>query len=280
MMRNHRLIAFFLLTFALSWGLSGTLLFLSWRTGSFDVTLDRYSPIYYLYFWAPALSALIVVAATQGRDGLVAYLRNVSLLRFKWRWWTAVLVGVPLLKLLAWGLADDPSLPGIIDAELPWVGIIVSGLLAATAAPVGEIGWRGFALPLMQRSVNGLVAALIIGALWSLWYMPWLLPGTVMNWSLGGDSIPAIVRFFAGGIALSVTATVVYNGSHGSVPLAFVFHWLNGYPHMWESGSHVAYVDTVIMLTTAVVLVFVLRRRYLSRTNLHRHIARRAHEST
>ncbi len=278
-MRAHRLIAFFVLTFILSWGIGGILLLLSWRTGNFDTVLDRHSPMYYLFFWAPAFSALIVVAATQGRDALVAYLLNITRLRFKWRWWTAVLVGVPILKLLAWGLAEDPSPPGMIDAGLPYTGFVWAGLLTAAAVPVGEIGWRGFALPLLQRRVNGLVAALIIGVIWCLWYMPWLLPGTVMNWSLSGDSIPAIVRFFAGGIALSVTATVIYNGVSGSVPLAFVFVWLNGYPHMWETGTHVAYVDTVITLTTAVILVFVLRRRYLAQRNLYTGIAVEARTS-
>ncbi len=254
--------------FALSWGIPGSILAVSWITDAFEVAVDRFSPLYYLFFWAPAISALIVVAVSQGRTGLRAYMHRLMQLRFKWRWWSAVIVGIPLLNLLAWALADDPGLPAMLDTTLPAHGMLLAALLAATAAPVGEIGWRGFALPLMQRRFNGLVAALIIGTLWSLWYMPWLIPGTVMNWSLAGDSIPAIVRFFAGGIALSITATVIFNGTGGSIPLAFVFHWLNGYPYMWELGTHVAYVDTVIAITAAVILVFVLRRRYLSRSNL------------
>lgn len=272
-MRKRRLVGFFLIMFALSWGIPAIALLLSWTTGAFDVSLDRYSPLYYLFFWSPALSALIVVTATQGREGLRSFLRDVFSLRFKWRWWTAVIVGVPLLKLLAWVLAEDPSAPGSFDTTLTWAGLMVGGMLAATAAPVGEIGWRGFALPLLQRRGIGLFAAVIIGSLWSLWYVPWLLPGTVMNWSLGGDSIPAILRFFAGGIALSIIVTVIFNGSGGSIPLAFLFHWLNGYPHMWESGSHVAYIDTVAMLTTAGILVFILRRRYLWRSNLFTGVA-------
>ncbi len=244
------------------------LLLLAWATGAFDVSLDRYSPLHFLFFWAPTLSALTVVALTQGHRGLKAYLQRMLQVRFKWRWWTAVVVGVPLLKLLAWGLADDPSPPEILNTALPAGAMLVAAVMAATTGPLGELGWRGFALPLLQRRVNGLLAAIIIGAVWSLWYLPWLLPGTVMDWSPGGDSIPAIVRFFAGGIALSITATVIFNGSGGSIPLAILFHWLNGYPHMWELEAHVAYVDTVITLTTAVILIFILRRRYLSRSNL------------
>ncbi len=254
--------------FALSWGIPGIILALSWITDAFEVSMDRFSPLYYLFFWAPTISALIVIAESQGRTGLRAYMHRVLQLRFKWRWWSAVIVGIPLLKLLAWGLADAPGSPALLDTTLPAHAMLLAALLAATAGPVGEVGWRGFALPLLQRRFSGLVAALIIGALWSLWYMPWLLPGTVMNWSLTGDSIPAVVRFFAGGIALSITATVIFNGTGGSIPLAFMFQWLNGYPHMWELGTHVSYVDTVITITSAVVLVFVLRRRYLSRSNL------------
>jgi hypothetical protein len=267
-MRQHRLIAFFLITFGLSWGVPGVLLLAS-RLGATAVSVDRHSPLSFLFFWAPMLSALIVISWTQGRSGLTAFLRHTLKGKFKWRWWTSVIIGVPLLKLLAYVLADD-GMPFDMLASMFTSGTLASiALLALIETPVSELGWRGFALPMLQRRVTGLVAAIILGVVWAIWYMPWLLPGTIMNWSLGGDSIPAIVRFFAGAIALSVIMTVVFNGSEGSIPLMLLFRWLNNPPHPWELGAHISYVDAVITVTTAVILIFVLRRRYLSRRNLY-----------
>ena len=267
-MREHRLIAFFLITFGLSWGIPGIALLAS-SLGAVATSVDRHSPLSFLFFWAPALSALIVIGWTQGRSGLVSFLRHSVKGRFKWRWWTSVIIGVPLLTLLAYMLADDGVPIDVLKATLTAGTLASIAILALLETPVSELGWRGFALPLLQRRVNGLVAAIILGIIWAIWYMPWLLPGTIMNWSLGGDSIPAIVRFFAGAIALSIIMTIVFNGSQGSIPLMLVFRWLNNPPHPWELGTHIAYVDAVITVTTAVILIFVLRRRYLSRRNLY-----------
>ena len=267
-MREHRLIAFFLITFGLSWGIPGVLLLAS-SLGATAVSVDRHSPLSFLFFWAPALSALIVIGLTQGRSGLDAFLRHTVKGKFKWRWWTAVIIGVPLLKLLANALAEDGVTIDVLTTALLGGTLTSGALLALVESPISEFGWRGFALPLLQRRVTGLVAAIFLGVLWAVWYMPWLLPGTVMNWSLGGDSIPAIVRFFAGAIALSVIMTVVFNGSEGSVPLMLVFRWLNNPPHPWELGTHVSYVDAVSTVTAAVILIFVLRNRYLLRRNLY-----------
>ncbi len=269
-MRRHRLVAFFLISFALSWGIPGVLLLAS-ASGAIDISIARHSPLSFLFFWTPALSALIVIGWTQGRHGIWLFLRRSIRGRFKWRWWAAVVVGIPLLKVLAYGLSED-SIPFDMQAAATGSALAYAGLLALLESPLSELGWRGFALPLMQRRMSGLLAAITLGAVWAVWYMPWLLPGTVMNWSLGGDSIPAIVRFFTGAIALSITMTVVFNGSEGSMPLMLLFRWLNSPPPHWELGTHVSYVDTVITITTAVVLIFVLRTRYLSRANLYRKV--------
>ena len=170
---------------------------------------------------------------------------------------------MPLLKLLAFAIAQDTDQSWTLVTTLPADVLLTATALSALEVPVSEFGWRGFALPLLQRHVNGLVASVFLGAIWSLWYVPWLLPGAVMTWSPAGDSIPSFVRFFAGSIALSITTTVLFNGGRGSVPLVILFQWLSNLPRAWELEAAISYIDTVIALTTAVVLIFVVRRRYL-----------------
>lgn len=262
-MREHKLIAFFVITFGISWGIPGILL-LATYVGAAEVSISRHSALSFLFFWAPALSAFIVLGYTQGRAGLSAYLGRIFRGRYKWRWWTSVIIGIPLLKLLAYLLADDGLPFDVLQAALANGAFVSIALLALLESPISELGWRGFALPLLQRHMTGLFAALVLGLVWALWYVPWLLPGTMMNWSPGGDSIPSIVRFFAAAVGLSAIMTVVFNGSEGSILLMVVLRWLNNPPHPWDLGSHVAYVDAVITVTAAVILVFILRKRYLS----------------
>jgi len=261
--RRHRLIAFFFITFGLSWGTPGLLLLLSTLTDLFQVSLQRLSPLSCLFFWGPALSAALMIGLTQGSTGLRAFARRLVEPRFAWRWWLAVVLGAPLLKLLAFAIAQDTDQSWTLFTSLPADVLLGATVLSALEVPVSEFGWRGFALPLLQQHANGLLASVLLGVLWSLWYLPWLLPGTVMNWAPAGDSIPAIVRFFAGSIALSITTTVLYNGGRGSMPLVILFQWVSSLPRAWGLDTAISYIDTVIAVTCAVILIFVVRRRYL-----------------
>ena len=72
--RRHPLVAFFVLTYALTWGVL--------PLGIFGAT-------------GPLLAALIMIAITEGRAGLRALGSQMSRWRVGWRWY-AVAIGLPL----------------------------------------------------------------------------------------------------------------------------------------------------------------------------------------
>ena len=51
---------------------------------------------------------------------------------------------------------------------MPFLGFVIN--FCATTCE--EIGWRGFALPRLQKRHNALIATLIVGILWALWHLP------------------------------------------------------------------------------------------------------------
>ncbi|MCK7511306.1 MAG: CPBP family intramembrane metalloprotease [Desulfobacterales bacterium] len=55
----------------------------------------------------------------------------------------------------------------------------------AIKGPVEEFGWRGFALPLLQRKMAPIWAGLLLGIIWGFWHLPaFLLSGTPQSaWS-------------------------------------------------------------------------------------------------
>ena len=67
----------------------------------------------------------------------------------------------------------------------PWYRVLPMFAAALLIGPVEEIGWRGVALPLLQRRYSPLWASLILGALWGFWHLPaFLLSGTEQSaWS-------------------------------------------------------------------------------------------------
>lgn len=83
-----------------------------------------------------------------------------------------------------------------------------------------ETGWRGYALPLLQRRFNALGSSLILTVFWAVWHWPLFLyrPGyTTMD--IGG-----ITGWIFSLLTGSVLLTWLYNSSRGSILVCAVFH--------------------------------------------------------
>jgi membrane protease YdiL (CAAX protease family) len=265
---SHRLSAFFALTFGIAWGIPGLALLLSALTGAFEASLEEFSPLSYLAIWSPAIAAFTVIGVTQGWAGIRAYARRLLHWRVGWVWWTAVLLGVPLMSLMASALMSAIGQPGLV-VPTAWGAFLMSSLLKGTEGPFEELGWRGYALPLLQRRFSGWQSAIVLGFVWALWHVPAFFVASVMTGALEGELAVVLLRFFVGTIATSIIMTAVYNGTGGSIPLVFIYHWLMNLPYPWEARAGISLMQDVVGVVVAVVLVIVLGRRYLGRENLY-----------
>ena len=263
--RRHPLASFWLLAFGVSWGVPGGALLLGASLGV-EVSVAGYSPLAYVALWGPAVAAFAVVWALRGTDGVADFVRRVIRPTGTWPWYAAVVLGVPAVYLVATALAGDFLLPPATVWLLPFVGV---SLLRLTQGPMEELGWRGFALPMLQRRYPGWLAAVVLGAAWALWHAPALvIQAAEFQRDAGGALVVALLRLFASLIATSVVVTVVFNGSDGSVPLAVLFHWLTNLPYPWESGGAIPLTQDVLTVLVAIVVAAAFGRRYLGRENV------------
>ncbi|WP_136600725.1 type II CAAX endopeptidase family protein [Salinigranum halophilum] len=265
-LRRHRLAGFFGLTFALSWGVPLVALAAAPLVGR-SATVSGYSPLAYLAVWAPAIAAFVVVGRVDGRAGLRAYVRHITAFRGRARWYGAVLLGVPAAYLLSAVVASTTGGPPLA-LESGWFGAFLAvSLRRLTQGPVEEIGWRGFALPLLQRRYSGLVSAVLLGTVWALWHAPALVISTA-EFARAGPLVPGLVRLFVTLVATSIVVTVVYNGSGGSVPLAVGFHWLTNLTYPWETTATVPLTQDVVFVCVSALVAVTVGRRYLGRAHL------------
>ena len=79
-----------------------------------------------------------------------------------------------------------------------------------------EVGWRGFALPRLQRRLDAIWAALILGVLWALWHLPELISDPT------GQRPP--LQFVVWALALSVILSWLYNSTNGSLLIVIICH--------------------------------------------------------
>jgi uncharacterized protein len=125
----------------------------------------------------------------------------------------------------------------------------------AIKGPVEEIGWRGLALPLLQRRFSPIWAGLILGIIWGIWHLPaFLLSGTPQSaWSF--------TPFVIGAVAISVIVTPLFNKSRGSILLPALFHFQLINP-LWPDAQP---YDTYLFVGMAVLVVWSNRKSMFSR---------------
>ena len=203
LVKRHPLIAFFVLTLALSWW--------PWILYAFGL-----SPAPIASF-GPFLAALVVLAITQGKSGIGGLLRRMVRWRVGLRWYAVALLLPVGIALAATALnvllgAPAPSAADLGGGTGLFSTFAVRLLIPGTGGAWEEPGWRGFALPSLQAGRSALVASLILGAVWALWHLPLLAIGQMGGWDV------VII------MAWTLVLTWVYNGTGGSVLIVMLFH--------------------------------------------------------
>jgi membrane protease YdiL (CAAX protease family) len=250
--RRYPLVAFFVLAYALSW----------WPTPFYAAGLLP-NPI---AGFGPFLAALVVLALTKGKTGVVGLLRRMVRWRIGLRWYAVAL----LLPVVVTGIAAvlNVLLLGAqaSSAELSgWTGLFSTFTLLLLIPGLGgsweEPGWRGYALPRLQTARSALFASLILGAVWALWHLPLYLTGTV-PWS---DIVFVIVW--------TIVYTWLFNNAEGSVLICMLHHNMNNvvsgsfFAEVFSGADSVSqdWLRTVLWGAVAMVLVVVYGPEYLSR---------------
>ena len=261
-LERHALLAYFVLAYALSWAQWVPLLL----TGRI---VDRGpDPTHFPGLFGPCLAAFAVTALTEGRAAVRDLLRRVFLWRVAPMWYVAALSplafgGIALVSLGLLGKplpdpADFGRMGGIADMP-PW-------LLFLALIPLNgfseEVGWRGFALPRLQRGRSALAASVLLAVPWALWHLPTF---RVLA-SYRGLEPPMYLGFLLGLVCGSIVLAWIYNGSGGSLLLVALYHGALNLmtATLAARDSLAAVVSTCVMLNAGVLVAFewAARRRH------------------
>lgn len=92
-----------------------------------------------------------------------SFLSRLTQSRMPTPWWMFLLIGIPAAKYL--GAAVNCAAGDFPFS--PWYGVLAALAMAVFIGPIEELGWRGVALPLLQRRYAALWSGLILGAFWA-----------------------------------------------------------------------------------------------------------------
>lgn len=263
------LIAFFVLAYALSW---------AWAIpfAVTDQVVNRGDawPTHYPALLGPAIAAFAVTAWTAGRAGVRDLLSRMVRWRVDLRWWLVAVSPAAFLAvtLLVMTVAGE-DLPAVADFGLftgtPAIGLLGVFLLITFVGALGEeTGWRGFALPQLQRRFSPLTASLILAPLWFLWHIPqFFIIATYRDFGLTD-----YVGMFFGLTAGAIVLTWLYNRSGCSVLLVIVWHGVYNFVGATEGavavGAIAAAISTLVMVHGIVLVLLELRARRRGRPSV------------
>lgn len=254
----HPLAAYFLLTFLFSWSVFIPLALI--KHGLIQVTIPF--SIYYTAAFGPLLAALITAGLVRGRVGVKELLGRMVQWRARPIWWFAAFSPVLLLLTtmvvlrFVQGEWFDLSLTGQVEF-MPEIGLGAFVLWLLTYGIGEETGWRGYALPILQRNHSALRATVLLWLVIAAWhapafflvYDPSILPG-----------------FLPGLLAGAIVFTWLYNSTNGSVLLVTIFHGTFNFVTASKSAKAglIAAVVSTLVIVWAVLVVILYKPKNLS----------------
>lgn len=243
---------FFAATFAVTWTIGALMVAFMDQIETVFGPMGYTNPVFILAVYSPGFVGVYMVWRHFGVRGLGPFFRRLTFWRMPVSWWL-LLLGIPAVfyagALVTGNAGDFP-----FD---PWYGVLPALIPAFLIGPIEELGWRGVALPVLQRQYPPIAAALIVGTVAAVWHTPaFLLSGTKQAaWSFW--------PFFFGVVAISVILTPMFNAARGSLLVAALFHaQMNG--PAWPDAQPWDMVGFVLL---AVVVVLLNRKALLDRSS-------------
>jgi len=256
--KRHALVLYFVLTYAISWTFMIPVALSAQGLLSWQVPLA----LYYFASFGPLSAALIITAITEGRDGIRRLLGRLLKWRVGFRYFAlAVLAPVGLFVLAVLvnrtitGAWSDLRLLGEVD-YLPYLTPLGAfGIWLLTYGLGEETGWRGFALPHLQRNRSAASATLILAVLWACWHLPaFFFRDTYVDMGIIGFPLFAFTVLFT-----TMVFTWLYNSTGGSLLLVVLFHAVFNWLGVSEAGGQFA---PAIMTAPIILLALFIPRKY------------------
>lgn len=207
---KYSTVSFFALTFLLSW----------------SCFFSSYPPLVYAGVYGPLIAAFMLVVIRDRR--FHAKWLNFRMPRLHWTI-LAVLI-FPIIRALgnsAGALVDQVRMAPWQESYWSNLDSLTMSAIIFTAFVGGgqeEFGWRGFALPELQKSFSPLLASVVLGVMTAMWHLPLYQNG----WYQDNPALSDLLLIMGSRIAYNIPTTIVitffFNRTQGNMWLMILLH--------------------------------------------------------
>lgn len=205
---------YFIIAFLVAW-----LLFITASMISPDAQLSTLSRVLvFIGAISPGLVAIALTAQTKGSEGVKSLINKISFQGTKVIWYFFALTFMAFIKGLAafvfFFLYDDWPIFG----TTPWYEMMFAIAVSMWVQAGEEIGWRGYALPIMSKKFGLAGASILLGIVWASWHLPLFYLSAADTYN---QSFPLYLMQVTG---LSVIMAWLYWKVNGNLLHLMVFH--------------------------------------------------------
>jgi membrane protease YdiL (CAAX protease family) len=251
-MTGRTLIPFLVLSFGLTWGIAAVLILFADQITAIFGEIDLGNPLIILAIYSPCFAGLFLVWFHYGLEGLGSFFKRLTLWRAPVKWWLFLILGIPAVVYIGATIKGSISDPFPFS---PWTALLPVLAMRLFLGPIEEFGWRGVALPLLQRRFAPFWAGLILGIICAVWHIPSLLMSGMpqSSWS--------VAPYFLGIVAIYVILTPFFNASKGSLLVAVLYHFQMMNPIFPDAQPW----DNILWVAVAVIVVWLNRDKMFNR---------------
>lgn len=267
------MLQYIILTYAISWviWIPGVV----WWVGSGSEDFPLWLIVLALTgAYGPSIAALILTRRESGAPGMRKLLSSLAIWRVDLGWWGIALLCFP--AILAGAIMLYHFTGGVLGRFEPGAWYLLVPVMLVTALPFGplgeELGWRGYALPRLQKRHSALTSSLIIGIVWTFWHIPlfWVPGAALAPWET--VNVTSVATYMASTVGTAIIFTWLFNNSRGSVLLAIILHMtvnasgrilFSMYPELKEDDLSAIVALAIILkwlFVAALILIFGWRR--------------------
>lgn len=260
-----KLFLYFVLAYLISWIIWLPLILPKFGIDSLPV-LPKYH--HYLGSFGPMIAAFIVKYISEVWNGVKDLLKRLVQWKVKWIWYVVVII-VPVLLVVAAGYADrfingqSFTMKGFsANDEFPQFGPLGYFLFNFFTFGIGEeTGWRGYALPALQKKFTAFTSTLILAVGWACWHIPAFLYRPLYSQM----DVAGIAGFFMSLLIGAIVLTWLYNSTKGSLLIVALFHAMIELMFISDNITvkMTSYIGGAIMIS-AVLIVLIAKPRNLS----------------
>ena len=226
--KQHPVLAFYVLTFAISWGCILMAVSQGGVPGN-PAQLQKMIPVMIVAMLAgPTVASILLTGVVGGRAGYRDLLTRLVTWRVGFGWYAVALLTAPLVLMavpLALSLRSPEFLPRVFTESNKGPLLLMGFAVGSTVGIFEELGWTGFVIPKLRLRFCAFVTGAIVGFLWGAWHVPVnvLSSGTPS----GAISIPSLLGtlLFSLGLLPAYRILMVRVWDHtGSLSVAMLMH--------------------------------------------------------